>query len=408
MPRIAIVGAGQSGLQLGLGLLDAGCEVTVISNRTGDEIHDGPILSSQVMFDPCLQTERDMGLNFWDDECPWMDVLSVSAAGPDGSKLIDWTCALDKPCQSLDQRIKFPGWMKTFTERGGDLVIHEAIIKDLEIYTENYDLVLVASGKGDIGKLFERDAVRCTFDKPQRNLTLLFVKNMQAREDGATGGLTIVPGIGEYLYFRALTTSGLCDIMLFEAVIGGPMDSWAGIDSPDQHTEKGTEVLQTFMPWEGERCNDIELTDAKAILKGRVPPTVRKPIGRLPSGRHVLGIGDVLVLNDPVAGRGSNGAAMAASIYLRRIREHENKTFSEDWMQSVFEEFWDWAQWGVRFTNTQLYVPPQPQLVQILMATQTSEAVRRAFVEGFNNSAAVFPWFDDSAETEKFLSQHVS
>lgn len=35
MKRIAIVGAGQSGLQLGLGLLDAGYEVTMFSNRTG-------------------------------------------------------------------------------------------------------------------------------------------------------------------------------------------------------------------------------------------------------------------------------------------------------------------------------------------------------------------------------------
>jgi len=34
MRKIAIVGAGQSGLQLALGLLQKGYEVTVISNRT--------------------------------------------------------------------------------------------------------------------------------------------------------------------------------------------------------------------------------------------------------------------------------------------------------------------------------------------------------------------------------------
>ena len=42
------------------------------------------------------------------------------------------------------------------------------------------------------------------------------------------------------------------------------------------------------------------------------------------------------------------------------------------------------------------------------MTAQKSECVKRAFVEGFNDSAAVFPWFDDPAETEKFLSQHIS
>ena len=55
MGRITIIGAGQSGLQLGLGLLDNGYEVTIVSNRTADDIYSGLIMSSQVMFDPSLQ-----------------------------------------------------------------------------------------------------------------------------------------------------------------------------------------------------------------------------------------------------------------------------------------------------------------------------------------------------------------
>ena len=41
MKRIAIIGAGQSGLQLGLGLLRACYEVTMFSNRTADDIRHG-------------------------------------------------------------------------------------------------------------------------------------------------------------------------------------------------------------------------------------------------------------------------------------------------------------------------------------------------------------------------------
>ncbi len=41
MRRIAIVGAGQSGLQLGLGLLGAGYEVTVLTDRSADEVGGG-------------------------------------------------------------------------------------------------------------------------------------------------------------------------------------------------------------------------------------------------------------------------------------------------------------------------------------------------------------------------------
>ena len=59
MKRIAIIGAGQSGLQLALGLQDSGYEVTVLSDRTPEQIRAGRVMSSQCMFDWALQTERD-------------------------------------------------------------------------------------------------------------------------------------------------------------------------------------------------------------------------------------------------------------------------------------------------------------------------------------------------------------
>jgi 2-polyprenyl-6-methoxyphenol hydroxylase-like FAD-dependent oxidoreductase len=70
MKRIAIVGAGQSGLQLGLGLLAAGYEVTMFSNRTGEDIRHGKVMSSQCMFDTSLQIERDLGLDHWASIAP--------------------------------------------------------------------------------------------------------------------------------------------------------------------------------------------------------------------------------------------------------------------------------------------------------------------------------------------------
>ena len=60
MSNVAIVGAGQAGTQLALGLLAAGCEVTLVSNRTPDEIATGPVLSSQCMFETALRIERDL------------------------------------------------------------------------------------------------------------------------------------------------------------------------------------------------------------------------------------------------------------------------------------------------------------------------------------------------------------
>ncbi|OSO26465.1 hypothetical protein BV361_03792 [Pseudomonas syringae pv. actinidiae] len=39
--------------------------MTLTTNRTGEQIRNGKVMSSQCMFNTSLQTERDLGLNFW-------------------------------------------------------------------------------------------------------------------------------------------------------------------------------------------------------------------------------------------------------------------------------------------------------------------------------------------------------
>src|SRR2546421_10768779 len=109
MSKILIVGAGQAGLQLALGLVQDGHELTVVSNRTPEDIRDGRVMSSQCMFDAALQTERDLGLAFWEDECPPVEGISLAVPAPDGNgKAIDWASRLDNYAQSGDQRVKRP------------------------------------------------------------------------------------------------------------------------------------------------------------------------------------------------------------------------------------------------------------------------------------------------------------
>src|SRR5271168_2283581 len=143
---ITIVGGGQSGLQLGNGLLSAGYDVRLVQDRKGDDIRAGKVMSSQCMFDKALGYERELGLNFWDKECPTVDSINFTVPAPDGSgnKAIDWNGMLDKPAQSVDQRVKIPAWMDEFTRYGGRLTIHAAAGGDLEHYAEESDLVIVA------------------------------------------------------------------------------------------------------------------------------------------------------------------------------------------------------------------------------------------------------------------------
>jgi hypothetical protein len=226
MRKIAIVGAGHSGLQLALGLLQNQYEVTVISNRTAEQILSGRVSSGQFMFHDSLQNERDLGINFWESECPVTEGIAFTIPGPDRTKALFWEAKLDGYGQSVDQRIKFAGWMKEFTKRGGSLVIKDANAQDIDGYGKSHDLVLVASGKGEINRLFERDAEKSAYDRPMRALALTYVKKMVPRKPFAAVSFNLVPGVGEYFVFPALTTAGPCEIMVFDGVPGGPMDCW--------------------------------------------------------------------------------------------------------------------------------------------------------------------------------------
>jgi Styrene monooxygenase A putative substrate binding domain len=404
MRKITIVGGGQAGMQLAIGLRQRKYEVRVVSNRTSEDIRAGKVLSSQCMFDDALQSERDLGINFWERDCPNVDGIGVILPAPDGSgKALDWAYKLDKPAQAVDQRVKIPGWMQHFEAIGGELVIREAGVADLESYCRQSELVIVASGKGDIGRLFERDAARSPFDKPMRALALTYLTGMAPYEPFSRVSFNLIPGVGEYFVFPALTTTGACEIMVFEGVPGGPMDCWNDVRTPQEHLARSKEILQKFMPWEAERCRNVALTDANGILAGRLAPTVRKPVGELPSGALVLGMADTVVLNDPITGQGSNNAAKSARIYLQAILDRGNKAFDRAWMQRTFDAYWDYAQWVTGWTNA-LLMPPPPHVVNILVAAQKSTRIGRAFVNGFDDPRTFFPWLADPAEAEKFIA----
>jgi hypothetical protein len=292
--------------------------------------------------------------------------------------------------------------MKEFAKRGGKLVIQDAGPQEVDAYSKTHDLVIVAAGKGEVNRMFERDPARSPFDKPMRALALTYVKNMVPRTPFTAVSFNLVPGVGEYFVFPALTTTGPCEIMVFEGVPGGPMDCWNDVKTPDQHLAKSKWVLESFMPLERDRCDKIELTDENGILSGRFAPTVRKPVCKLPSGKLALGMADVVATNDPITGQGSNTASKAAAIYLKQILDRENKPFDQAWMQDTFDKFWDYAQWVVTWTNS-LLVPPAPQILQLMGAASQIPPLARRIANGFNNPPDYAPWWFDAAEAEKMI-----
>lgn len=408
MQTITIVGAGQAGLQLGIGLLDHGYDVTIVSNRTPDEIRDGRVMSSQCMFGTALAHERKLGIDFWAQECPPVEGISLVVPAPDGNgRAVDWSARLDVPAQSVDQRVKMPRWIAEFEHRGGKFIVQDAGVADLEGFAADSDLVIVAAGKGEISGLFERDADRSQYDKPQRALALTYVTGLTPRPEYSAVSFNLLPGVGEYFVFPALTTSGPCEIMVFEGVPGGPMDCWQDVRSPEQHLDNSKRILDTFLPWEAERARDVQLTDANGILAGRFPPTVRKPVATLPSGAKILGLADVVVLNDPITGQGSNNAAKCAASYLAGIVEHGDRPYDDAFMRSTFETYFAYAQYVAQWTNA-LLAPPPDHVLELFVAANENPAIASRFANGFDDPTDYFEWFMAPDKAARYLADVTS
>jgi hypothetical protein len=406
MRRILIVGSGQSGLQLALGLQADGYDVTVMTNRTPDEIRDGRVMSTQCMFHTALQHERDLGINFWEAEAPQIEGLGVSVAGPDSARLIDWVGRLDGYAQSVDQRLKMAGWLEVFAKRGGKVVVHGVTVSDLDYFARTYDLVIVAAGKGELVSMFGRDASRSPYDTPQRALAVAYVNGLGPRpeHDFKAVRCNLVPGVGELFVMPCLTTSAPCDILFWEGVPGGPLDVFADVKDPGEHLRLTLELMKQFTPWEYERAaGGVELTDAGGVLSGRYAPVVRHPIGELPGGGAVLGIADVVVANDPITGQGSNSASKCAAVYLDSIREHGDKPFDRAFMQATFDRYWDVAQHVTKWTNAMLAPPPEHVLNLIGAAGQLAPVAQR-FANGFDDPSDFEKWFFDPELAGAYLA----
>jgi flavin-dependent dehydrogenase len=402
MRDVTIVGAGQAGLVLGIGLLANGYRVTLVTSETAAQIGAGPIRSAQGMFHEALQIERDLGLNAWDDVVPQMRELQFALIGPDGEPAIAWRGELDAPAASVDQRLKFPAWMRVFEQRGGRIETRSAGVADLEELARECDLLVVAAGKAEVRKLFARDGAKSPFDTPQRALAMCCVKNARPY-DPVRVSFNLLPGIGEFFCVPSWGANGACEYVLIEAIPGGPLDRFDGVTAPAQRFALTLELLAANVPAEFERYADAELTDAGATLAGRFAPEVRMPVATLPSGAPALGLGDTVVLNDPITGQGSNNATKAAAAYLAAIVAHGDAPFDAAWMQATFDAHWGaYAMWSSAFTNALLQ--PAPAHVQrFLLEATWRPALRRAFVNCFDHPPSLFPWLGDPAASDAMI-----
>ncbi len=402
MKKIAIIGAGQAGLYLGLSSIDAGYSVTIYSDRTPDELLKSRIPATPTLFPDALALEKKIDLNFWDENFLGCHKYFNKICDSQGNINLNISADLEQPWKAIDPRLKLSVWMEEFTRRAGNLVVRKITIEDLEKCYQKYDLVVVSVGKGDLARLFERDEQKSKYQKPQRHVAVMLTELEPMYWDAFE--VINLAGVGEIVQYPLFDREGiLVRGISIEAIPNGPIDVFSRVRNARELLTVIQGIIKKFVPWNYEYIRDAEAIDDSSWLCGAITPKVRKPVGRLESGGVVMGIGDVVILNDPIAAQGANNAIKMADLVARRIIERGQESFDEFWMQQVFDEFWEYSQYVNLLSD--FLLSPGDTVQSISRAMAENPEFTKDVLNGFNHPPSLYPWYFDPEAAREYLER---
>ena len=408
MRKVAIVGAGQAGMVLAFGLLEEGYDVTVFESRAADEIERGRILSTAMVFDRQLDAERRLGLHEWEGRAPVCNGMHATLRLPNGEIILQVQGALDETCQGVDARIKTSTWMRRFAAKGGRLVQEKISRSVVDQIAQAFDLVVVATGRGGLDGIFERDPERSFFDSPPRHLAAVILKNVKEWEDipYTTLKFQFFVEIGEFFAIPFYSHTGPCRAVVFEAPPGSPMDVWGTVDSADKALAMTLRFIREYSPQDWPNYRNAALVDDQAWLRGAITPTVYKPVAHLPSGRIAVGLGDGSITNDPITGTGANDAVRMALALQRGIMERGDRPFSADWMQEIFDGYYtERGRYTMEFSRI-MTGPITPPLWKVMQGAAQSPGVAHTFVNLYTDITQSLQWLTNQQAADAVCDRY--
>jgi hypothetical protein len=412
MRSIAIVGAGQAGLLLGFGLIEKRCAVTLVVERSADEVFNGRLGATAGLFATAISHERALGLDLWADTAPLIDGVHIDFCIEPRNLLLTVEGRFDGPCRAIDHRLKLSAWMREFERRGGRLVIRAVQASDLEELAASHDAVFVATGKSALSGIFPRDEARSFFTKPERNLAALTVSGLRRWDNiryQHPAKFTITAGMGEIFWIPFLGRRGeQCFSLVFEGVPGSRLDRFGTVRTAEEALTAARAVIADLAPWESATLAAGQMIDDLAWSPGALSCVVRHPIALLPSGRAVFGLGDTVTVFDPVSAQGANSAAKMAHGLAHAIAERGDEPLDAAWMEDWFAGYWDRHARAMTDFNRIMLLPLQPPAIEIVLAASRSRAVGDEFISAFDDPVRYFPWLDDMAEARRFIAHQTA
>ncbi|GAA1869275.1 styrene monooxygenase/indole monooxygenase family protein [Brevibacterium marinum] len=384
MKSIGIIGAGVAGLHLGLQLRQHGIATTIYTNRTPEEVADGRVMNSVAHMHVTLELEEDLGINHWtEDQYYYTHHYHYNGWGDQRT----YQGSFAAPSRTLDYRIYLPRLMEDFTDRGGVIEYRDLGVADIQNLSEIHDLVVVSTGKGEIGAMFPKRADKSPYDRPQRKLAVGFWKGVE-RCDPNGVAVSVIPGVGELLAIPMWSFSGDVMALLFESVPGGPQEALTDqryADDPEAYRRLTLNMLRDYHPTVFDRVDhdEFRLQSDKDILQGAFTPVMREDYARLPNGRFLLALGDVHLTMDPVQAQGANSTAYSARVVGDAIVEDD--VFDERFMKKVASRRSERLEAANDWINTIIHTPTPPQIPALFSAMVDNQALVDEFTENFNH-----------------------
>jgi hypothetical protein len=416
MRKIAIIGSGQSGLLAAHGLLRAGYEVELFSDRSAESwLEHARPTGTAVRFARSLAYERELGLDQGHDQAPHMDGLKVTICSAPARPFLSLAGRFAVSPLAIDVRFQSAKWLRSMVERGGKLVLESVTPDRIEAIAAAHDLTIVATGR-DGGALFSRDEARSPASAPARKLAMVNCEGPSMRfsdVDFPAAKFTVFEGLGEcywtpYFHMHEKPIWNL----VFEAIPGTPYDRFGDVRSGEELLQRAKQVIHQMMPWDSDWIESARLADPNGWLVGSVVPTVRDPVRSSAHGHAIVPLGDAYLSFDPLGAQGANMGNRMAQTLVEAIVARGEGRFDHAWVRATYDGFYErWGGPAMRWT-TLLLGPMGSAMRYMMLAQQGADAAELgatpkqrladAFVQNFDDPAVLADTLASLSETRRW------
>ena len=379
---IGIVGAGVGGLHLALYLQRHGIQPTVITDRTPEQYSNVRLLNTVAHHSVTIARENELGVNHWDNP-DWIYHHHDHFFG--FPEPLQFRGAFSNPSRAVDYRVYLPRLMEDFLARGGTIEYGNIQDDDVPALVGRFDLLVVSTGKGALGRMFAYRPEHSPFTQPQRLLCVGLYSGL--KQEGPRGvTLSVSPGHGEMIVIPTLTFDGMKEALLMENIPGGGMANLVSLsydDDPAAFRQMMLDKLEKHHPSTYDRIDThrFDLARPLDLLQGAVVPTVRQTSVAFDNGRYAIALGDVHSVVDPMMGQGANMASYGAFVLGKAIVDAD--VFDARFCEQVDQARENRVLAASRWTNLMLQ-PPTEAVGRLIFAMAENRRLCDEFTENFN------------------------